>query len=60
MATPLTKKEREFFIDQGYKFWFEKMSVDLLTRFWQCSNRFSDDCPVRIHTEYIPGSKTHA
>lgn len=26
------------------------MSVDLFTRFCQCSNRFSDDCPVGIHT----------
>lgn len=49
-AETFTKRDEEFFVENGYRYWFHKPSSDGLLRFWICAKKKSDNCPVRIHT----------
>ena len=51
MATPLTKRDKNFFQHEGHLFWFTKPSqADASLKFWKCSHYKSSGCPARIHT----------
>src|SRR4051812_40178288 len=53
MDAPLrTERNREFFVDNGHKFVFEKLSKrDGSIGFWQCQFKNKDPCPTRIHVQ---------
>lgn len=47
-----TERSRNFFVDNGYKFVFDKASKpdDTIT-FWRCERKNKDRCPARIHVQ---------
>jgi len=47
-----TQNDRDFFVDNGYKFVYDKASKkDGSILFWRCEFK-NKGCPARIHTQY--------
>jgi len=47
-----TERNRDFFVDNGYKFVFDKLSKkDDAISFWRCEHKNKDPCPARIHVK---------
>ena len=45
-----TEKHKEFFVNDGFKYWFDSSSKkNPLLKFWRCSNRRTG-CPARLHS----------
>ena len=59
MDAILSKRDRSKIQHDGHMFAFDKCSADKSKNFWRCDKRYSDKCPVRLHTSSTTGGVLH-